>query len=104
MQRTLCSSSRPGRRARPRRESPARQSLRLCLGLVALLLALGAADPARAATTVDASNSPFIIDSPLTDSITVNLGGELDIVTGGALSKTIGSGEAAVHVEGGILL
>jgi HYR domain-containing protein len=73
------------------------------LALLAVLLALGGAAPARATTYVNSTNSPFVINStnsPFTDNIEVDSGGEVDVETGG--SVTVASG-VAVTVNGGTL-
>jgi hypothetical protein len=81
------------------------------LPLAALLLALGLAAPARA-TTVNATNSPFIVDatnSPFNDRLDVVAGGELEIVSGGSVSRglLVSAGTATISggsVSGGVVV
>src|SRR5258708_5372052 len=109
MQRTLKRSPSPSGQPRPSLSAAFGRAGRagwrpLPAALLVLGLAVGSIAPARAATTVDATNSPFTIDatnSPFTDNIIVNSGGELDVVTGG--SVTVASGPA-VTVNGGALV
>jgi uncharacterized repeat protein (TIGR01451 family) len=110
MQRTLKRFPSPGGQPGVSHSTLCRRAGRACrrllpAALLALGLALGSAVPARATIVVDPANnnSPFIVDSPFTDSITVNPGGELDIVAGGALSQTVSFG-TAVTVNGGIFV
>src|SRR5438034_11094513 len=98
MSRTL-SHSPLGRLSQHRRGSPARQGLRLFLGLVALLLALGAAAPARAAIVISTDTT---IDYAIYEPIEVTGSAVVTIVADGYVGGYVAAHDTStVTISGG---